>query len=59
MKTIPTHINKINPGDLVFHNGQVRTVSKSNIKNDSFMGKTIFGDSYHLGYKPVMKVELI
>lgn len=49
-------ISMIRPGDTIMHNGVMRTVSKSNIKVDSVMGKIIFGDSYHLGLKLVKVV---
>lgn len=45
------HINDVKVGDIVFHDGEWRTVGKEDIKEDAFMGRTIFGDSYQLGYK--------
>lgn len=70
MKTLPVkvdfnytlkekNINDIRPGDTVFHNGHVRTVCKNNIEYGGFMGTTVFGDSYHSGYKPVIKILII
>lgn len=56
MKTIETHISTIVAGDTIIHNGEMKTVTSTNIKFDSFMGKTLFGDSYNLGYKKVIKV---
>lgn len=53
---IPIHIQNICAGDTVFHNGTEHTVSGKDIKYDSFMGISLFGDSYRLGTKPVMKV---
>lgn len=50
------HISQISAGDTIEHNGQLRTVSGTNIKKDSFMGTTLFGDSYNLGTKKVNKV---
>lgn len=44
------------PGDTILHNGEQKTVTKCNIKRDDFMGVSIFGDSYNLGYKKVKKV---
>lgn len=45
------HIDNIQPGDTVLHvDGEVRTVGRSNIGGDSFMGRTLFGDSYHSGH---------
>jgi hypothetical protein len=56
MKTIPVHINKIQIGDTVLHNDKTMTVCNSDLKSDLFIGRTLFGDSYCMGYKPVMKV---
>jgi len=56
-KTTPKHISQISSGDTIEHNGQLTTVSGKNIKkDDGFMGIRLFGDSYHSGYKPVLKV---
>jgi IS4 transposase len=52
------HISTIKGGDTVIHNGEVATVSGTNIKQDSFMGTTLFGDSYKLGHKLAAKVIL-
>ena len=57
-KLIETHISDIQPGDTVLHEGKVKTVTVSNIKRNSFMGTTLWGDSYHLGHKPVLKLDL-
>lgn len=46
-----TPLNKINTGDTVLHNGKLKTISRSNIKYDPFMGVSIFGDSYHIKKK--------
>lgn len=51
----PTHITHILPGDIILHDNKEQTVCHKDIKRDSFMGVTIFGDSYKLGYKPVLK----
>jgi hypothetical protein len=56
METTQVHINKIRAGDAVIHNGKVQTVCGTDIKHDKFMGKTIFGDCYKLGYMSVTKV---
>lgn len=45
------HIKDVKVGDIIFHDGKWRTVGKKDIKEDPFMGRTIFGDSYQLGYK--------
>ena len=46
----------IRQGDTVIHNGVEKTVSGTDIKRDSFMGTSIFGDSYKLGHKLVSVV---
>jgi hypothetical protein len=56
METIEIHISLIVVGDMIIHNGEMKTVSGNNIKVDSFMGTTLFGDSYKIGYKKVIKV---
>lgn len=50
------HISAIKPGDTVLHNGQVCTVSASNLSRGDFMGALLFGDSYSLGNKPVIVI---
>jgi len=50
------HISMIRPGDTVIHDGVMKTVSGQNIKHDSVMGRTIFGDSYKLGRELVQVV---
>lgn len=48
---------EIKIGDAILcEDGKIRTVCKNSITNDSFMGKSIFGDCYNLGYKKVKKV---
>ncbi|EIK2434374.1 hypothetical protein LJZ24_004659 [Escherichia coli] len=47
------HINDIKPGDTVLRDGELLTVTARDIKHDSFMGRTLFGDSYNLGYNLV------
>jgi hypothetical protein len=54
--TKDTHIDHIKVGDLVVHDGKVRTVGSKDLKHDSFMGKTLWGDSYKSGKTPVKKV---
>jgi hypothetical protein len=58
-KTVESHIDKILPGDTVLHNGELRTVCKSDIKHDGFMGTTLFGDSYRLGTLPVQIARMV
>ena len=55
-KTNPVHISQITAGDTIVHNGKLSTVCGKDIKRGGFCGDTIFGDSYHSGYKPVHKV---
>ncbi|WP_010416120.1 hypothetical protein [Anaerophaga thermohalophila] len=43
-------------GDAIIYQGLERTVNAHNIKHDKFMGTSIFGDSYKLGYEPVQRV---
>jgi len=59
MKTKKIHISDVRPGDIVNHNGAMRTVSQSDIRRSEFMGVTLFGDCYRLGYKPVALVVSI
>lgn len=47
------HINDIQPGDTVLRAGELWTVTSGDIKDDTFMGRTLFGDSYNLGYNLV------
>ena len=54
-----THISNIKVGDTIIHNGEMKTISGNNIKQDSFIGTTLFGDSYHIGYKLVERVHFI
>lgn len=50
------HISEISCGDTVIHGGVMCTVSKQDIKHGTFMGSTLFGDSYKLGKILVKKV---
>jgi len=56
MTTKQVHISQIQIGDTIIHNNDMRTVCKRVLKNSEFMDKTLFGDSYNLGYKKVTKV---
>lgn len=51
-----THIKDIKVGDIVLFHGVEKTVTEKDIKEDSFMGRSLFGDSYCLGYRAVLKV---
>ncbi len=52
------HISLIQASDTVFHDGKARTVCANDIRRDGFMGRTLFGDSYVLGRKPVVRVVM-
>lgn len=57
-KIVEVNISTISIGDsIICPDGFERTVSKGNIKKDTFLGITIFGDSYKLGANPVKKVN--
>ena len=58
MKTQKVHISSIKIGDTVLHNNEKKTVCKRVLKKSGFMGISLFGDSYNLGYKPVIKINL-
>ena len=51
------HISEISVGAIVEHEGVIRTVSQNYLKRDSFIGVTLYGDSYLLGQKPVLLWE--
>jgi hypothetical protein len=53
------HISTIKAGDTIEHNNEIVTVGKSNIKHSEFMGISIFGDCYKLGYQKVKKVIIV
>lgn len=54
-----THIEDIQSGDTILcPNNKIRTVSGTDIKHDKLMGRTLFGDSYRLGYVPVKKLNI-
>lgn len=52
---VKTHKDLIRPGDIILHDGYPRTLSAKDIKRGGFMGTTILGDSYKLGYEPVIQ----
>ena len=54
-KLVKTHIDDIDAGDAIMFDGKLRTVSLNNIKQDTLMGKTIFGDSFRLGRQPIYR----
>lgn len=55
---LEVHIDEINIGDIVEHNGQERTVGRKDIGYCPFMGGAIFGDNYMGGHKKVKRVFL-
>lgn len=50
------HISEIENGDAIMHNGHLMTVCNDDIKRCSFMGISIFGDSYRMGRQLVERV---
>lgn len=52
------HKSKIMAGDTICHNGRLMTVCLGDISLDSFVGICIFGDSYKLGTKKVIRALL-
>ena len=55
-KTVEIHVSLVKPGDTVMYRGQMRTVSKSNMSHDPFMGHKLFGDNFMCGLEPVSLV---
>ncbi len=49
------HISQIKVGDVIDRGGKETTVCAHNIKYSEFMGITLFGDSYKLGYQLVKR----
>jgi hypothetical protein len=47
------HVNDVAVGEAIFFKGKYRTVGKKDIKRNSFMGRSIFGDSFSSGHKLV------
>lgn len=53
------HIDMVRVGDVVrCADGLDRTVCAKDLRTDPFMGRTLWGDSYRLGYKPVTVVRM-
>ena len=52
-----SEVNKseIREGDAINHNEKIITVCASDITRCNFFGIKIFGDSYKLGYQPVLR----
>lgn len=55
--TSNVHVSAVMPGDCILHDGKMKTVGRKDIKRSDFMGTTIFGDSFNLGTKAVVKME--
>lgn len=55
---VETHITDIHHGDIIVENGELVTLSRNYIKNDPFLGRTIRGNSYNGGRKPVLKAVI-
>ena len=55
---IEVHKSTIRHGDVILHNDKEKTVCDNNITRSDLMGLCIFGDSYHCGYKKVLKGAL-
>ena len=56
----PVNILDIEVGDIVLHTDfsgeqKERTVTGKDLKHGGFCGTTLFGDSYRLGTKPILK----
>lgn len=55
---VETHVSEIQHGDIIVENGQLVTLDKKYIKNDPLIWRTIRGDSYNGGRKPVLKAVI-
>lgn len=54
------HISTIQAGDTILHtDGLIKTVCNVNIRHSSFMGITLFGNSYRLGNVLVKRLRII
>ena len=52
---VETHISDIQHGDIIVENDELVTLSRDYIKSDPLLGRTIRGNSYNGGRKPVLK----
>lgn len=57
-EVVETHIADIQHGDTIVENGELVTLSRNYIKNDPLLGRTIRGNSYNGGRKPVLKAVI-
>lgn len=55
MKTKTIHISQVRVGDVILHENTIKTLSAQYLKKNGFMNTSIWGDSYELGTKPVIK----
>lgn len=55
---VETRITDIQHGDTIVEKGQLVTLSRNYIKNDPLLGRTIRGNSYNGGRKPVLKAVI-
>lgn len=46
---VPTHIDRIRPGDTVEVDGVLKTVCRNVIRKGGFLGTTLWGDSFRSG----------
>lgn len=55
---VQTHIADIKAGDTILHDDHLKTVCACNIKHDSFLGASLFGNSYMAGRAMVSKANI-
>ena len=55
---VETYIADIQHGDIIVESGALVTVSRNHIKSDPLLGRTIRGNSYNGGRKPVPKAVI-
>ena len=51
---VEKHVSQISGGDTIVFDGAFKTVCSKDVKEDQLMGKTVFGDSFNIGAKPVL-----
>ena len=54
--TFKVNIKDIRVGNIVFHDGEARTVTGKDLKHCKLFGPSIFGDSYKAGHEPVLLI---
>jgi hypothetical protein len=55
---VETHISDIKHGDVIIEGGYLVTVSRNYIKNHPMLGRTVRGNSYNCGRKPVLRAVI-